>query len=107
MTRTVMPEDILRHAKPEDVAPMVGFLASDAPEVPTGRVFEAGAGFFAELQWRRSDGVFLDISKPISAEDVRASWAGISDMSACTDPVEEDKAGPKQSRQAIAQASKL
>lgn len=107
MTKTVMPEAIIKHAKPEDVAPMVGFLASDAPELPTGRVFEAGSGFFAELQWRRSEGVFLDISKPITAEDVQKSWGGISDMSACTDPVEEDRAMPKQFKQAMEMASKL
>eukprot|EP00928_Gymnodinium_smaydae_P048832 TRINITY_DN32701_c0_g1_i1.p1 TRINITY_DN32701_c0_g1~~TRINITY_DN32701_c0_g1_i1.p1 ORF type:complete len:316 (+),score=79.28 TRINITY_DN32701_c0_g1_i1:57-950(+) len=81
MTATVMPKAIVEASKPEYVAPLVGFLCSDAPEVPTGRVFEAGSGFFAELQWRRGDGVFLDLSKGFGAEDILKNWGKITDMS--------------------------
>lgn len=101
MTATVMPKQLVDAAKPEFVAPMVGFLCSDSPDVPTGRIFEAGCGFYAELQWRRSDGLFLDISKPIQVEDIQRSWVQITDMSKCADPIEEDKKLPKQFRQAV------
>merc|ERR1712157_452814 len=51
MTATVMPKEIVDAADPKYVAPLIGFLCSGAAEFPTGRVFEGGSGFFAELQW--------------------------------------------------------
>ncbi len=54
----------------EYVAPLIGFLCSDAAEVPTGGVFEGGCGYFAELKWMRSDGVFLDLQ----TVDGRKAW---------------------------------
>jgi len=81
MTATVMPKEIVEASKPEYVAPMVGFLCSEAPEVPTGAVLESGCGFFAELQWRRSPGIFLDLSKGFGAEDIQKNWGKITDMS--------------------------
>lgn len=86
MTATVMPKNIVDASKPEFVAPLIGFLCSDCPEVPTGGCFESGCGFFAELQWRRSDGVFLDIEKGYGAEDVQKNWTKITDMSNCSPP---------------------
>lgn len=80
MTATIMPQEIVQASKPEYVAPLVGFLCSDAPEVPTGRVFEGGCGFFAELQWRRSEGVYLDLGKPITVEVIQRNWDKITDM---------------------------
>merc|ERR1719478_1315768 len=38
MTATVMPKEIVDASKPEFVAPLIGFLCSDAAEVPTGSV---------------------------------------------------------------------
>lgn len=98
MTATVMPKEIVEKASPEYVAPLIGFLCSDAAEVPTGGVFEGGCGYFAELKWMRSDGVFLDLQKGFSAKDIQANWAKITDMS---NPSE-----PDQFKQ-FAQASKL
>merc|ERR1711988_1114702 len=40
MTATVMPKEVVDKAAPEFVAPLIGFLCSDAEEVPTGRIFE-------------------------------------------------------------------
>jgi len=80
MTATVMPKEIVEASKPEYVAPLVGFLCSEAEEVPTGAVLEGGCGFFAELQWRRSPGVFMDLSKKFGPEDIQKSWAKITDM---------------------------
>lgn len=86
MTATVMPKAIVDASKPEYVAPLIGFLCSSAPEVPTGGVYEGGCGFFAELQWRRSEGVFLDITTGYSAADIQRSWPKITDMSKCSPP---------------------
>lgn len=97
MTATVMPKEAVKLSNPEFAAPMVAFLCSSGPDAPTGRIFEAGSGFYAEWQWRRADGVFLDISKPITVDDIANNWKAITDMSNCTDPIEEDKKLPKQS----------
>uniref|UniRef100_A0A7S4RXU2 Peroxisomal multifunctional enzyme type 2 n=1 Tax=Alexandrium monilatum TaxID=311494 RepID=A0A7S4RXU2_9DINO len=95
MTATVMPDDLVKLAKPELAAPMVAFLCSDYPSVPTGRIFEAGPGFYAEWQWRRSDGVSFDITQPLTVDDVAAKWETITDMSNCTDPIKDDEQMPK------------
>merc|ERR1712151_1001632 len=79
MTATVMPKELVDAANPEYVAPLIGFLCSEDPDVPNGRVFESGSGFFAELQWRRTDGVFLDLDKGIKVDDVKANWSKITD----------------------------
>jgi len=86
MTATVMPKEIVDASKPEFVAPLIGFLCSEADEVPSGKVFEGGSGFFAELQWTRSDGVFLDISKGYGVQDIQQNWSKITDMSNPTPP---------------------
>ena len=80
---------------------MITYLCME--DVPTGRVFEAGIGFFAELQWRRAEGIMLDLDKPYSYKDIAARFDEISDMSKATDPVEEDSEGiPKQLKQVLA-----
>eukprot|EP00929_Paragymnodinium_shiwhaense_P073535 TRINITY_DN374_c0_g1_i1.p1 TRINITY_DN374_c0_g1~~TRINITY_DN374_c0_g1_i1.p1 ORF type:complete len:300 (-),score=112.11 TRINITY_DN374_c0_g1_i1:195-1094(-) len=86
MTATIMPKEIVEASKPEYVAPLVGFLCSDAPEVPSGAVLEGGCGFFAELQWRRSPGVFLDLSKGFGVEDIQKNWGKITDMTDAKEP---------------------
>lgn len=86
MTATVMPKEIVDASKPEFVAPLIGFLCSEADEVPSGKVFEGGSGFFAELQWTRSDGVFLDISKGYGVQDIQQNWSKITDMSNAAPP---------------------
>lgn len=95
MTATVMPDEIVKLARPDLAAPIVAFLASDFPSVPTGRIFEAGPGYYAEWQWRRADGVSFDITQPLTVDDVAAKWGTITDMSNCTDPIEDDKQMPK------------
>lgn len=101
MTQTVMPEGLVKLLKPELAAPMVGFLCSDHESVPSGSILEAGAGYYAEWQWRRAEGVFLDITKPISSNDIAKNWGTITDMKQATDPIEDDAKVPKQSRRAM------
>lgn len=96
MTATVMPPELVAAANPEYVAPLIGFLCSEDADVPTGRVFESGSGFFAELEWRRSDGVFFDLDKGIKVQDVKDNWAKITDMTNAQVPDQE-----KQFKQAL------
>eukprot|EP00746_Dinoflagellata_sp_MGD_P082713 gnl/MRDRNA2_/MRDRNA2_32855_c0_seq1.p1 gnl/MRDRNA2_/MRDRNA2_32855_c0~~gnl/MRDRNA2_/MRDRNA2_32855_c0_seq1.p1 ORF type:complete len:339 (-),score=85.62 gnl/MRDRNA2_/MRDRNA2_32855_c0_seq1:36-974(-) len=103
MTATILPKEVVDAFKPEFAAPMVCFLCTEATEVPNGRIFEAGGGYFAEIQWRRSEGMFFDLANPASVQDIQKNWTKITDMTNCTDPVAEDDGGiPKQMRQVLA-----
>lgn len=101
MLATITQPELLKLIKPELAAPMVAFLCSDHDAVPTGRIFEAGCGYYAEWQWRRADGCFLDITKPVTTADIAKNWDVITDMSNSTDPIADDEKVPKQSRQAV------
>ena len=45
-------------------------------KVPTGKVFEAGCGFFAELQWRRADGAphSVLLVRPVGSDGLEFPW---------------------------------
>jgi multifunctional beta-oxidation protein len=43
-------------AQPEFVAPLVAVLAHPNGPEASGKIFEAGAGFVAEIRWERSKG---------------------------------------------------
>ncbi|KAF8071713.1 multifunctional beta-oxidation protein [Lyophyllum atratum] len=56
MTETMMPPEMLANLSPEYVAPFVATLCHpDGPEA-SGKIFELGAGFIAEIRWERSNG---------------------------------------------------
>merc|ERR1712160_153661 len=59
---------------------------SDVADHPTGRLFEGGAGFFAEIQWRRAPGVFLDIKNGYGVAEIEKNWPKITDMTNCVYP---------------------
>mmetsp|Transcript_16059 Transcript_16059/g.19506 ORF Transcript_16059/g.19506 Transcript_16059/m.19506 type:complete len:300 (+) Transcript_16059:180-1079(+) len=101
MTATIMPKEVVEASDPKYVAPMVTYLVSPQNQA-TGRVFEAGIGFFAELQWRRAQGLFLDLEKPYNVDTIEQQFSTITDMTNATDPIEED-AGPipKQLKQVL------
>merc|ERR1711879_825923 len=90
MLQSVLPKALTDLVKPELAAPIVAFLCSNHEGVPSGKVFEAGAGFYAEWQWRRAEGLFLDITKPITVDDIANNWGTITDMSRASDPVTDD-----------------
>lgn len=92
MTATVMPEAMVALWKPEFVSPVVAILAHES--VPcTGRVIEAGGGWFGETRWHRSKGVYMNIDEPYTPEDVMAKWAGIVDFEGADDPDNEMEHG--------------
>lgn len=67
LTFTVMPEDVISKVKPEFVAPMVAWLCSeDCAE--SGKIFSAGAGYFARAAMVEGAGVTFGVEKEITVE---------------------------------------
>ncbi|CAJ0567571.1 unnamed protein product, partial [Mesorhabditis spiculigera] len=76
LTQTVMPEDLVNALKPEYVTPLTLYMVHESfPE--TGRVFEAGAGWYGQLLYYRSNGKVVPHA---SVEDVAKNWEQITDM---------------------------
>jgi len=93
MTATILPPEIVNAWKPEYVAPLVGYLAHENVDV-TGKVYEAGGGWFGEHKWVRSPGLFLSIDEPYSVEEIEAQFGQIGDFSTgVTDSGADDESG--------------
>ena len=79
MTATVLPAEVLEKLKPEYVAPVVAYLASEACE-ESGGIFELGAGWVSKLRWQRTKGHGFDVSGGFTADDVAASFEKVVDF---------------------------
>lgn len=81
MTETMMPPDMLAKLSPEFVAPFVAALCHpDGPEA-SGKIFEVGAGFIAEVRWERSEGTVFKTDASFTPSAVKAKWAEVTDFS--------------------------
>ena len=60
----------------------------------SGKVFESGGGWMAEVRWQRSPGFFFDLSKPFGPEEVRAAWHRVVDFNGAGAPEEDGTLGP-------------
>ncbi|TFY79215.1 hypothetical protein EWM64_g4802 [Hericium alpestre] len=80
MTETIMPPDLLKHLKPEFVAPFV--LAATHPSGPdmTGKAFVVGAGYVSEIRWERSKGAVFKTDASYTPSAVKARWAEITEF---------------------------
>jgi len=85
MTQTVLPKNIVEAWKPDYVAPFVAWMChADFPE--TGKIYEAGGGYFGEVHWSRTKGAFFDLDKPYNMDDVKRRWTEIIDRKGESDP---------------------
>lgn len=85
MSATVMPKQLVELWKAEYVAPMVAWMChEDFPD--SGKIFEVGGGYCGEVHWSRTAGVYFDIDKGYSLEDVRARWDQVKDRAGEGDP---------------------
>uniref|UniRef100_A0A0N4Z3W9 Peroxisomal multifunctional enzyme type 2 n=1 Tax=Parastrongyloides trichosuri TaxID=131310 RepID=A0A0N4Z3W9_PARTI len=76
LTMTAMPEDIVDALKPEFVTPLVIFMSHESfPH--SGGIFEAGANWYGQLQFYRSQGKVIPNA---TAEEVAQNWEKISSM---------------------------
>jgi (3R)-3-hydroxyacyl-CoA dehydrogenase / 3a,7a,12a-trihydroxy-5b-cholest-24-enoyl-CoA hydratase / enoyl-CoA hydratase 2 len=85
LTSTVWPAGIVDFLKPDLVAPLVVFLASERC-TDTGGLFEAGGGWISRLRWQRTEGYAFPSSGDHSPEDVVAHWDAINDFSRSDNP---------------------
>lgn len=90
MLATVLPQEMLDALKPEFVAPLVGVLtARDAvggSNPISGRIFEVGAGFVAEVRWERSLGAIFRTDDSFTPSAVKAKFAKICDFTNAEHP---------------------
>ncbi|RKP10244.1 hypothetical protein THASP1DRAFT_34175 [Thamnocephalis sphaerospora] len=79
MTATIMPPEMVEALKPDYVAPLVAFLAhNECPD--SGKVFEVGSGWIANVRRQRSGGVGFPIDRPLAPESIAAKWAQVIDF---------------------------
>uniref|UniRef100_A0AAF5PPP1 Bm5073 n=1 Tax=Wuchereria bancrofti TaxID=6293 RepID=A0AAF5PPP1_WUCBA len=76
LTEQLFLEESLRALKAEYVVPLVIYLGHESCQ-ETGKVFEAGAGWFGQIQTYRSKGMVLPAA---NAETIVDNWAAITDM---------------------------
>ncbi|KAG8705715.1 hypothetical protein FRC12_020735 [Ceratobasidium sp. 428] len=84
MTETIMPPEMLAGLKPEFVAPLVLALSHPSSPNASGKVFEVGAGFVAEIRWERSQGHIFRADSSFTPSAVRHSFASICDFESKT-----------------------
>lgn len=78
MTQTVWPQEMVDAFKPDYVAPVVGYLVSEANQNTTGSLFEVSGGWAAQTRWQRSYGVAFPHKKELTPEMIIAKWDGIT-----------------------------
>jgi NAD(P)-dependent dehydrogenase (short-subunit alcohol dehydrogenase family)/acyl dehydratase/putative sterol carrier protein len=76
----VIPPDILEKMKPEFVAPLVLYLSSEKCPV-TGRIYNAGVGFYNRAAVMTSPGTVIGDGKKVpTVEEVGAAWEKIRSL---------------------------
>jgi NAD(P)-dependent dehydrogenase (short-subunit alcohol dehydrogenase family)/putative sterol carrier protein len=80
LTEDVMPPEIFEKMRPEFVAPMVLYLASERC-TRSGDIYNAGMGYYNRAAILTGPGAKLgDAGQPPSAEDVWNRWEAINDL---------------------------
>ncbi|KAG6865915.1 hypothetical protein C0991_010748 [Blastosporella zonata] len=88
MTETMMPPEMLANLSPEYVAPFVAAICHpDGPDA-SGKVFEVGAGFVAEIRWERSNGTVFKTDASFTPSAVKEKWSEIVDFTKPYHPVD-------------------
>ncbi|KAJ8589033.1 peroxisomal hydratase-dehydrogenase-epimerase [Rhizopogon salebrosus TDB-379] len=81
MTATIMSPEMLENLKPEFVAPFVAAVCHPDGPNPSGRVFEVGAGYVAEIRWERSKGTVWKTDDTFTPSAVKLKWSEVTDFS--------------------------
>ncbi|CDZ96369.1 multifunctional beta-oxidation protein [Phaffia rhodozyma] len=79
MTETIWTKEMVDAFKPDFVAPLVGYLASDDCET-TGDLFEVSGGWASQVRWERSGGYGFPNDRPLTADQIVSQWKKITDF---------------------------
>lgn len=79
MTETIMPPEVLANLSPDMIVPLVAFLVSSSCDI-SGKVLEAGAGWYGLLRWERTKGVVFKTDGSFTPEAVKEKWNEINDF---------------------------
>jgi NAD(P)-dependent dehydrogenase (short-subunit alcohol dehydrogenase family) len=83
MTENLLPKELERYLAPDQVSPAVAWMCSDAC-TGSGNVIAAGAGYFANLKFFKTEGVQFDPRGPVTADMFADAWSQIDDLSSAT-----------------------
>ncbi|KZS92427.1 peroxisomal hydratase-dehydrogenase-epimerase [Sistotremastrum niveocremeum HHB9708] len=67
-------EDLADIFKSDYLAPVLGYLASEANEETTGSLLEVAGGWAAQTRWQRAGGFGFPHKKPLTPEAVISKW---------------------------------
>lgn len=74
MTMTIWPQEMVDAYKPDYIAPIVGYLTSEANTETTGQLFEISGGWAAQTRWQRAGGYGFPTNKVLTPEDIISKW---------------------------------
>jgi len=77
MTEDIMPPQLLEVLEPENVSPLVAYLASEAC-TDSGKIFSVGGGYIARVAIVEGPGATFD--EGFTPEDVQAKFGRVCDM---------------------------
>lgn len=80
MTSTIWPQEMVDAFKPDFVAPVVGYLTSEANEEHSQLLFEVSGGWVAATRWQRAGGHAFSHGKAPTPEQVVKKWKKITDF---------------------------
>lgn len=68
------PEEMVKAFSPDFVAPVVGYLTSEANDETTYGLYEVTAGGCAAYRWQRTYGYAFPVNAKVTPEAVKAKW---------------------------------
>ncbi|EJU04669.1 peroxisomal hydratase-dehydrogenase-epimerase [Dacryopinax primogenitus] len=80
MTSTIWPAEMVEMFKPDFVAPVVGYLVSEANTETTGCLFEVFGGCATQTRWQRAGGHGFPSNRTLKPEDVLSKWNVITNF---------------------------
>ncbi|KAJ7333411.1 peroxisomal hydratase-dehydrogenase-epimerase [Mycena albidolilacea] len=86
MSETIMSTEMLANLQPTLVAPFVLAVCHPDGVDATGKAFEVGGGFVAEIRWERSRGTIFKTDSSFTPSAVKAKWSEVGDFSRADHP---------------------
>jgi NAD(P)-dependent dehydrogenase (short-subunit alcohol dehydrogenase family) len=81
MTENLLPKELEQYLVPEHVSPAVAWMCSDQCKA-SGNVVTAGAGYFANIRFFKTEGVQFDPRQPVTPDMFAEAWPQIDELTA-------------------------